>query len=140
MIDEILELHKLKCDDFFNKYLIFIGHRKADFYNFNENLWIDSYCDADYDIFVAIPKKICIKKLVLSEQKNYISSYILIYGVLEMNDLEDYYNKNIKPLAGGIMDIIMNNKFLLLKKYNIIEILMFGDNEEWVRHINMAGV
>lgn len=137
MIDKILELNELKCDNSFNKGLIFIGHRKADFYKFDENLWINSYYDTNYNIFVAMPKKICIKELVLFEQKNYISSYILTYDVLEINNLEDYYNKNIKPLTGGIMDIIMNYKFSLLKKYNIIEVLMFGDNEEWVRDIKI---
>ena len=137
MIDKSLELNELKCDNSFNKDVIFIGHRKADFYKFNENLWIKSYYDTNYDLFVAIPKKICIKELVLSEHKNYISSYILIYDVLEVNNLEDYYNKNIKPLTGGIMDIIMNYKFLLLKKYNIIKVLMFGDNEEWIRYIKI---
>ncbi len=138
MINKKLELNKLKCNDFFDNNLIFIGHRKAEFYKFNEKLWINSYFDIGYDIFVAIPKKICLKELILYEQKNYISSYILIYNDFKINNLKDYYIKNIEPLTGGIMDIIMNYKFSNLKQYDIIELIMAGDNEEWVRYINIG--
>jgi len=136
MIDKSIEINEIDENIFLNKDLLFIGHRKGECYNFNNNLWINSYFDKKYDIFVGIPKKINIKELIKLEQKNYISSYILVYDELETLDLKDLYNKSIIPL-GGILDLMMN-RLQELKKYKIIAMIMMGDNEEWIRYIEIC--
>lgn len=136
MIDQSIEINELHENIFLNNDLLFIGHRKGEFHKFNSDLWIDSFYDYKYDIFVGVPKKIGIKKLIKLEQKNYISSYILVFNKLKISDIKDFYYENIEP-AEGVLGLILQYKFEQLKRYNIIAIVMMGENEEWIRYIEI---
>jgi hypothetical protein len=137
MIDKCMEIYEIHENIFLNKDLLFMGHRKGEYNKFNNNLWTDSYYDEKDDIFVGIPKKINIEELIKLEQENYISSYIFVFHKLEILNLENLYNKRIKPSTDGILGLIMKYKLEELKKYEIIAMFMMGDNEEWIRYIEI---
>jgi len=117
--------------------ILFIGHRLNGLKDIKNDYFQEFYKDTKYDIFVGKFKKnifLDIRNILKIYHTAYEQSYIIFYNRKITIPLREYYDKFMQPTQNKIIDKILKRKCSELIEYNIIALLLVGDNEEWVSY------